>query len=1273
MSRKGDLIYVCFKNRNKDNLKFILDTGATISVIRGGVVKDVLRKSPEIIEVTGVGGAIKTGGKVEIEIFGTNKGIIIHSFHILDAKCLEFADGILGADFLLKHKGIINYEKLQFSYMPEETRIETKLFVRNRKVYKLAAKQESWITVPTDLEGDVVVESLEIGDGIYTARIITKAENGKVEIKVLNTRNEAVLVQNVQPKLEKIENFEVAHFEQPKGPRMKEIAEKIDFSGVGEREKSSMEKLLEEYEDIFYLEGDPLSTTNVCKASIKLKQDSTPVFRKQYRQAHAHKEIIQEKANEMVKSGVAEPSTSSWSAPMLAVPKKTTRNGKVDWRIVIDYRELNKQVEDDKFPIPLITDILDSLGKCVYFSTLDLTQGYYQVELEDESRPCTAFSTANQHYQLTRLPMGLKTSPAQFSRIMSLALSGLTQVNCWVYLDDILIFGNSLENHNKNLKQVLERLRETNLKLKPEKCKFLRKEIVYLGHKITNKGILPDPEKTLKIETYPKPKNCDDVRRFVAFTNYYRRFIKDFSSIALPLNRLLKKNAVFEWNEDCELAFQTFRKALMTPPLLQYPDFTNQFVVQCDASGFALGATLSNSDNRPIVFASRKMNQAEMRYIVMEQELLAVVWAVKVFRPYLLGRRFTIKTDHRPLIYLYNMQPRSNRLTKFRIALQEYDFDIEYVKGKENSAADALSRIRSEDLEMINVTTRSMQKKTEESKEENKKEKSTEKEEERESMKSTLGSDQPKMIEMLKKPQGVVEIKIFNKLKEIYKAKDEEDIVCGKNLNVVYKIKENFLCIRNPVEKEFDADLDALKTEIDKERERYGQEKKVKSDKDKKIEKVTTKKDKEAKIDRKEEIIREMKQVLKRIGIQETFIYKSELRKLKSKEKNNEEATEENFLEEITKEVNLKIYWVNNSVKVISEKEQKEQLLKEFHDWPTAGHPGEKKMYTRIKKYYFWPNLGKDVEMKVKTCKKCQINKHSKLGRVEMSITDTAQTSFDKIYLDLVGPMKMSEEGFQYALTVQDDLSKFLEIVPLKSKETIEVAKALVEEFFMRYGIAKEVVSDLGKEFISEVFTETCKFFGTQKRHSTPYHHQSIGALENSHKSLNAYLRSYAKDLDWPNWMPYFSFCYNTSVHEATNYTPYELLFGKKCNLYTELSSKLQTLKPVYNFESYVSQLKIKMKKAHEEANERQRKLKEKRKEKWDENIIEKKISEGDLVLVRGEANHKLDRVFEGPFKVIKTEFPNAILDVKNRHVPIHVNRIKKYYEIINKIYLTLT
>lgn len=873
-----------------------------------------------------------------------------------------------------------------------------------------------------------------------------------------------------------------------------------------------------------------------------------------------------------------------------------------EWRLVIDYRKLNNCIEDDKFPLPDITDILESLSGSIYFTHLDLHQGYYNVKLEENSRKFTSFYSGQ--YQMTRMPMGLKTSPSSFSRMMNIALAGLTYDKCLIYCDDLICFGRNLEVHNKNLQDVFERLRNVNLKLNPAKCDFLRKQILYLGHVISSEGIRPDPQKIETVKNYPCPKSTEEIKRFVAFTNYYRKFIPKFAEITYPLNMLTRKGVPFEWNSECQKSFETLKQKLTSPPVLDYPDFSlkNKFIVQTDASKNALGIILSNENGRPIAYASRSLNKGERNYPIIEKELLAIVWALKYFRPYLYGRPFKVRTDHKPLVYLFNMKDPSSRLMKFRLTLEEYNFEVEYVKGSDNVAADALSRITIDDLKemhesVVNVMTRAQAKKL------NKPDSAVD------IVNTDSRPDQPRAVNTHIKPKESVELRFINagkldKLRKMGKISNENKIFCYVDNEKTIYVK--FLNSQSQMTRDaFVRELDAFCNSL-------------------KLEEIYILKNKDNNIFVKK-LLEEIKENNKRVGPRLCIL---------------------------------------SDVERVDNKDDRRVILNDFHLLPSSGHAGMRRMSNNIKKYYYWPGMDNDVQKFVKCCDKCQRQKYSIPKKEPMIISSTANTAFEKIYLDLVGPLQTDSNNFTYVLTLQCELTKYVEAYPLVSKKSEEVAKTFVNNFILRYGVPTEIATDRGKEFLSEIFQEVCKLLNIKQLNSTAYHHQSLGALEVTHKNLNAFLRIQTDNHPelWSKWIPFWSFAYNTTVHSETGFTPYELVFGKKCSLPSNLSKDLE---PLYNFENYPCELKYRLQLSQKEARNNLLNSKVSRKIRYDQNINPITYKENDLILVKNEIpSNKLDNVYTGPYIVVKDIPPNVeIINKYGKKDIIHKNRTKPYYK----------
>lgn len=1197
---------------NVDNVskKWLIDTGASLSAVKYETV--VALRVPIIrqnIRIKGIGGHLNTEGYVYINL-STNGMEIRHKFYVLrNLTCLH--DGIIGQDFLQQYNCIVNYEENNMTLSCLDTNKKLTLPLGLGKIHG-----NNFITVPprcekifyinTCMSEECLIRSKELCKGVYLAGGICKAVNGKIPIQILNSRDNEICLSYFSPDYESLSNYDICTYERDdnvNSERVRKMFSLLDLSHLNLEERRSIQNICAKFCDIFYLPGDKLTVSNIYEPEIKLKPNVSPSYIKPYRLPRSQREEISNQVTKLLSENIIEPSCSAWSSPVLLVPKKSDDNTK-KWRLVIDYRKLNERIVDDKFPLPNIADILDSLSGSMYFTHLDLNQSYYQLNLKS-GREYTAFTTHEGQYQLTRLPMGLKTSPSCFSRAMTIAMTGLNYEKCLIYLDDLLCFGRSLFIHNKNLIDIFSRLRKVNLKLNPSKCQFLKKDVLYLGHVVSAEGIKPDPEKTKAIDQYPVPQNSDEVRKFVAFTNYYRKFIPSFAEITLPLNKLCRKNVNFEWTEECQNAFLTLKQVLSSPKVLQYPNFDkdNTFILQTDASGFAIGAVLNNGDRRPVAFASRSLNKAEKNYPTIEKELLAITWAVKYFRPYLYGKKFIVETDHKPLIYLFNMTNPSSRCMKFRLILDEYDFDVIYVKGKDNVAADALSRMRisSEELKgmhenIISVMTRAQRKKLSD-----------------EDMKSDTilesntpddnWTDHPRVVEMIKLPKQYTE---FLFLKENEWKKIKNDITYESHYFAYIKSKD-LICVKPISQSQCTRGV----------------------------------------------FVRELSQFCTELNIKNVYFILNENNKVLMNKISN-------LIKQSPQWTGPRLHIVRGVKKVI-DKDTIRVILNDYHVLPTSGHAGIRRMVSNIRRHYFWPGMEKDVTEFVTRCDQCQRQKHFKYTKQPMVITNTGKSAFDRVFLDLVGPISNDSNDYKYILTLQCDLSKYVEAYPITSKDSVTVATAFVNNFILRYGIPREIITDKGTEFISTIMQDVCKLLNISHLQSTAYHHQTIGALENSHKNLISYLRIMTNNNseNWSSWLPYWCFAFNTTIHTETKYSPYELVFGKRCNIPSNLTDRLD---PLYNFENYPNELKYRLQKSQLEAKCNLENSKQLRKLCYDTytNIVN--YNQGNLILVKNEAcKTKLDPLYLGPFEVIKDVDPNVLIKYNNLEKLVHKNRTKLY------------
>ena len=392
----------------------------------------------------------------------------------------------------------------------------------------------------------------------------------------------------------------------------------------------------------------------------------------------------------MLQEGIIEPSNSPWASPVVLVKKK---DGSL--RYCIDYRKLNAVTRKDSYPLPRIDESLDTLKDARYFSTLDLASGYWQIELSEDAKQKSAFCTTSGLYQFKVMPFGLTNAPATFQRLMERVLAGLQWQICLVYIDDIIIFGKTIEDHIQQLQEVFNRLKMAGLKLKPKKCCLFKREVHYLGHVVSEKGIQTDPEKIRAIEEWKEPTTMTDVRSFLGICSYYRKFVPNFATIARPLVQLTEKNSVFRWEDEQKQAWNDLKKRLISAPILGYPDPQAVFVLDTDASAFGIGAVLSQiQDGRETVIAygSRALTKPERRYCVTRRELLAVVYFTRYFRQYLVGKRFVLRTDHASLRWLQSFKEPEGQVARWIETLQSFDFELVHRPGKSHQNADALSR-----------------------------------------------------------------------------------------------------------------------------------------------------------------------------------------------------------------------------------------------------------------------------------------------------------------------------------------------------------------------------------------------------------------------------------------------------------------------------------------------------------------------------------------------------------------------------------------------------
>ncbi|GBG73286.1 hypothetical protein CBR_g13005 [Chara braunii] len=447
-------------------------------------------------------------------------------------------------------------------------------------------------------------------------------------------------------------------------------------------------KLLEQFKDL----AKP--PTGVVPRSIQHRIEIEPGSRTPkgavYRMSLQELEELRKQLDELLEKGWIRPSSSPFGAPVLFVPKKEG-----ELRMCIDYRGLNAITVKNAEPLPRIDDLLDRVQGCKYFSKIDLKSGYHQIEVHPDDEYKTAFRSRYGHYEFIAMPFGLTNGPTTFQRCMNDLFRPWLDRFVVVYLDDILVFSKTLQEHQGHLRQVLEKLREANFKINPKKCEWAKTQVLYLGHVLDGDGIKPEDSKIAAIRDWSTPRTLTELRSFLGLANYYRKFVRNFSTIAAPLRRFLKKETIWKWDKDCTSAMKKLKQALIEYPVLKVADPSLPFIVTTDASQYGIGVALQQDDgsgDRPVEFVSATMPSEKVATSTYERELYALRQALEHWKHYLLGRHFKVYSDHETLRWLKTQAKMTPKLTRWAAEIDQYDFELKPVKGKYNVVANALSR-----------------------------------------------------------------------------------------------------------------------------------------------------------------------------------------------------------------------------------------------------------------------------------------------------------------------------------------------------------------------------------------------------------------------------------------------------------------------------------------------------------------------------------------------------------------------------------------------------
>ena len=960
--------------------------------------------------------------------------------------------------------------------------------------------------------------------------------------------------------------------------------------------KERITKKFLEMPEVFSHHDLDFECTDKVKHHITL-HDETP-FKHRARPIHPQDiEAVRQHLHELLESGVIRESESPFSSPIVVVRK---RNG--DVRLCIDYRKLNLQTVKDAYALPNLEETFSALTGSKWFTVLDLKSGYYQIAVEEADKAKTAFVTPLGFWEFNRMPQGITNAPSTFQRLMEKCMGELHLKEVLVFLDDLIIFSDTLEEHEHRLMKVLTHLKDYGLKLSLEKCKFFQKSVRYLGHVVSEYGVETDPEKIAALKTWPVPRNLKELRSFLGFSGYYRRFIKNYAAIVKPLNELtrgyppLRKNIKGRvtgdpyhdpkqpfggrWTPECQNTFHALIEQLTTTPVLGFPDPKKPYILHTDASTTGLGAALYQMQDgklRVVAFASRGLSHSESRYPAHKLEFLALKWSVtEKFHDYLYGSPFTVVTDSNPLMYILTSAKLDATSYRWLAALSNFSFKLQFRAGKLNLDADGLSRRPHEDYQ---------------------EDSHSQKEQERISRFTQQYLDDTSATEVIS--PAVVDAICQSCL--IRTSLDSEsrqvDITLVESLAIsADAIPDSYISEEPhglPV-------IPSLSHHDLKEKQRA----------DPCLREVICQMETGEKIPptvRTE--LPELPYLLRewnRLELQHGILYRR-------------------------RQEGDQIFY-----QLVLPEELRELVLQSLHN--DMGHMGIERTLDLVRARFYWPKLAAAVEHKIKTCD-CCVRRKALPEKAAPLVNIRATRPLELVCMDFLS-LEPDTSNTKDILVLTDHFTKFAVAMPTPNQKAKTVAKYLWDNFIVHYGIPERLHTDQGPDFESRLIKELCEVAGIQKVRTTPYHPRGnpverfnrtllnmLGTLENKQKSK------------WREFVKPLVHAYNCPRNEVTGFTPYELMFGRSPRLPVDLAFGLPVRGDRFKSHSqYVQDLKSRLEECYKLASRHALKTAERNKVLFDKKVTTSDLDVGDRVLVRNvrlRGKHKLSDKWEADIYVV--------------------------------------
>ena len=964
---------------------------------------------------------------------------------------------------------------------------------------------------------------------------------------------------------------------------------------------------------------------NLGKHRIVLTDDK-PIKESPRRIPLYKRDVIEEQVKNLEQQGFIEKSDSPYSAQTVLVKKKDG-----NWRMCVDYRKLNEKTVKDAYPLPRVEDNLDSLSGASLFSTLDCNMAYHQIEVDERDKMKTAFATPTGGlYHYITMPFGLCNAPATFQRVAEKALEGLQWKVAVLYLDDIIVYSHDFDSHIRNLETVLDRLISSGLRLKPAKCRFFKPETGFLGHVISRDGVKPDPSKVEVIKNLKSPACVKELRSFLGLTSYYRKFMKDYSEIAKPLYLLTRKDVTWNWSEEAEKAFQMLKEKLINYPILAYPKVDGgEFTLDCDASSSSIGAVLSQEQDgseRVIAYASRTLSAAECNYCVTKLEMLAVVFFTKYFKHYLLGRHFTVRSDHGSLRWLSRFKEPEGQVQRWLEQLSQFDFEIIHRPGTKHRNADFLSRVTQGESVLCRQCKLPLTTET------------------------PLTEGAIVSEELVKESGGILPV-----IGVLYDEDEDSD----------YDMREELL--------EEQIREGSRIRQAERPRRKRGRKanrpepavQKPEPQNELTVEKLKEYQEQDSDIS-----------YIRRLKLEGAN--KPDWATISGKSKDVKFWIARWDLLAIHGDL-LCIKWEYSEAdvrwRVCIPQNVIPFVMWYIHDAHVSGHLGIRKSHDRAKQCpFFWSCMSQSVADYVRSCQLCGEANNPVRSKRHFLQKYTVGHRFERIAMDIAGPFPRSESGSVYTLVIGDYFTKLVEMFPLKDITATTIAECVVRGWIKRYGCPREIHSDQGRQFESALFQEVCKLLEINKTRTTPLHARSDGFIERMNRTIQNILSKFvhSDQRDWDTHLDFIMMAYNSSPQESTGFSPYRLLYGEEITLPLDLLAPRveEQEEPDCFMAEYVSNLQIKIKHAYSLVEENLHKAAVRQKKQYDMNVKAFDYSVGDLVWRNQKqalpgVKTKIKRHWTGPWKITQ-KLCDVLFRIQNaRNTPsvvIHGDNLKKYY-----------